>query len=420
MLDPVGLPRSLGRFAASWARTRGPLRPAPPPDRARWDLDRAARWRERTGWLLGANFLPSTASNQLELWQADTFDPATIDRELGWASSTLGMNAIRLFLHDLCWEVDGRRFLDRVDRVLDLAASHGIATLPVLFDGIWDPEPRPGPQRRPRPGIHNSTWVQGPGAAVLADRSRWPALRPYVDAVIGRFGDDERVVGWDLFNEPDSPNVAYARRDPPGKARLVADLLELVWEWVEAADPSQPTTVGVYLTVEGPAPWAASRVARIALERSDVVSFHCYAAAPALERTIDTLAARGRPLMCTEWLGRPTSPASLGTLLRDRGVDGFVWGLVDGRSQTRHPWTSYLRPAAADRPWFHDLLHADGRPYDDAEAALFRSLGARPGAPPRGRTQRRTPDPTRVRVLSQDVADALGAQPTVPEPGLGG
>ncbi|MFN8018726.1 MAG: cellulase family glycosylhydrolase [Acidimicrobiales bacterium] len=345
--------------------------------RARWSVEQASAWGDRVGWLLGSNFTPSTAGNQLELWQAATFDPATIDRELGWAAEVVGMNSIRLFLHDLAWLVDPTGFLDRLDRVLDLAAGHGISTMPVLFDGIWDPDPRPGPQRLPRPGIHNSTWVQGPGAAVLADRTRWPSLRDYVDAVVGRFGGDERVVAWDLFNEPDSPNPAWAHRDPARKRELVADLVEQVWDWAVDVGPDQPLTVGVY---ESPHrhPERASRVARTALERSDVISFHSYAAADGLRQAIQGLRAHGRPLVCTEWMGRPTSPVQLAEVLQAEGVGAYVWGLVDGRTQTRHSWTSWIRRDRPDRGWFHELLHPDGTPYDEAEAALLRRLSPRP------------------------------------------
>lgn len=361
----------LGDLATSAARTRGWLPSAPLRDRARWSVGRATSWRATTGWLVGCNFTPSTASNQLELWQEATFDPATIDRELGWAAG-LGMNSIRLFLHDLVWEVDRGRFLDRVDRVLDLAAARGISTMPVLFDGIWDPEPRPGPQRTPRPGTHNSTWVQGPGAAVVADPSRRTALRPYVEAVLDRFGGDERVVAWDLFNEPDSPNPAYLRRDTPRKRRRIGALLEVVWDWAEQVDPTQPLTCGVYLFPDSRRPEAASPAARTSLERSDVVSFHSYTDDDRLRRAIDGLSSTGRPLLCTEWMGRPTSPPSQLQVYRDTGVGAYMWGLVDGRSQTRYPWTSWVRRAADDTPWFHEMLHRDGRAYDEAEVAEFR------------------------------------------------
>jgi hypothetical protein len=344
--------------------------------RARWSEAEAWAWRERTGWLLGCNFVPSTAGNQLELWQETTFDPATIDRELGWAADVVGMNVIRLFLHDLVWSADGDAFLDRVDRVLDLAADHGIRAMPVLFDGIWDPEPRLGPQGEPRPLTHNSMWVQGPGASVVGDRSRWPSLRPYVDVVLGRFGRDERVVAWDLFNEPDSPNWAHADRDPPEKATLMGELVELVWEWAAEADPRQPLTVGLYAPDDSGGLAETAPVARAALERSDVVSFHSYGGEAELDRFVIQLGDR-RPSVCTEWLARPSSPPAQVDQFRRLGVDAITWGLVDGRTQTRWSWLSWWQPPADDEVWFHDLLHADGRPYDDAEVEVLRRAAGR-------------------------------------------
>lgn len=371
--------RAIAAAAVAAARARGLSRPVSLQPRARWTRERAAEWGVRTGWLLGANFTPSTAGNQLEMWQPQTFDPQTIDRELGWAAQVVGMNSIRLFLHDLAWLVDPTGFLDRMDRVLDIAAGHGISVMPVLFDGIWDPDPRPGTQREPRPGIHNSTWLQSPGAAVIADRGRWSSLRPYVEAVIGRFGSDDRVVAWDLFNEPDSPNFSYARRDPAHKATLVADLLELVSDWATEVDPDQPLTVGVF---DSPShyPERASRVARIALERSDVISFHCYGGEDVLRAAIANAKAYGRPVLCTEWMGRPGSPVKLAEVLRDEQVGAYVWGLVDGRTQTKYSWTSWVKRDAPDRGWFHELLHADGRPYDEGEAQLLRQISPRSNA----------------------------------------
>ena len=344
---------------------------------ARWSPERAHRWRRETPWLVGCNFAPSTAGNQLELWQADTFDPATIDRELGWAAD-LGMNSIRLFLHDLLWEADGDAFLDRVERVLALAERHGIRTMPVLFDGVWDPHPRLGPQGEPRPGVHNSLWVQGPGADVLRDRQRWPDLQPYVQHVLARFADDERVVAWDLFNEPDQPNaLSYAAQEIRHKTRLVHALVDQVFDWAQEVDPSQPLTAGVFVGVSG----AVERVGplnRTMLARSDVISFHSYSRRDRLQRTIDHLEAYDRPLLCTEWLARSIgSTVDLLEVFGQRRVDAWCWGLVDGRTQTRFPWTSWLRRSPDDAPWFHELLHADGSPYDDAEVALLRELSPR-------------------------------------------
>jgi hypothetical protein len=344
---------------------------------ARWSPERAAAWQNELGWLVGCNFSPSTAGNQLELWQAETFDRATIDRELGWAAE-LGFNSIRLFLHDLMWVLDGQAFLDRVDDVLGIAAGHGIGVMPVLFDGVWHPHPRPGPQPDPRPGVHNSTWVQGPGAAVLADPRRWDSLRPYVTATVERFGADPRVQVWDLFNEPDQRNaVSYPRLEIGHKTDRADGLLNQVFDWCQEVDPDQPLTAGVFTGVSG-AVERVSRINRTMLARSDVISFHSYAARRRLESTIDHLARYGRPMLCTEWLARPLgSTVELLEVLKRHQVGAWNWGLVDGRTQTKYPWTSWLRTAGPGRPWFHELLQTDGRPYDTAEAAFIREITAR-------------------------------------------
>ncbi|MFM7064981.1 MAG: 1,4-beta-xylanase, partial [Actinomycetes bacterium] len=263
-----------------------------------------------------------------------------------------------------------------VEQVLEVADGHGITLMPVLFDGIWDPRPRPGPQPAPTPGVHNSTWLQSPGAAVLADPGRWDSLRPYVEAVVGRFARDPRVVVWDLFNEPDSPNPSYRRQEPSGKTGLVARLLERVFDWAAAVDPVQPLTVGIYNGTKRGA--ARSRAAaRVMFERSDILTFHCYEGRKGLEDSIAHMASIGRPVVCTEWMGRPRSPVELLDVFARHGVGAYSWGLVDGRSQTKYPWTSWWWGGAGEPdPWFHELLHPDGTPYSADEAARFRRVAA--------------------------------------------
>ena len=68
----------------------------------------------------------------------------------------------------------------------------------VLLDDCWDPNPRPGRQREPKPHVHNSGWVQCPGTEILAKPERHDQSKPYVAGVIGRFRDDKRVLAWDL------------------------------------------------------------------------------------------------------------------------------------------------------------------------------------------------------------------------------
>src|SRR5882757_3733564 len=152
----------------------------------RWAPKRAQTWYDSQPWLVGANFVPSTAINQLEMWQTETFDPATIDRELGWAQE-LGFNTMRVFLHNLPWRDDPKGFLQRVDTLLGSAEKHHVAILFVFFDSCWDPYPRSGPQHAPRPHVHNSGWVQSPGLELLMNGRAHGELQAYVKDVLTRF-----------------------------------------------------------------------------------------------------------------------------------------------------------------------------------------------------------------------------------------
>lgn len=361
-----GIRQGLNLAKAAYPATWTP----PVPTTARWSRERALAWQEEVGWLVGCNFMPSTSGNQLEMFQPETYDPATIDRELAWAAD-LGMNSIRLFLHHLLPEVRG--FWGRLDEVLAIADGHGIGAMFVLFDGCWDPVSRLGPQPEPRPGVHNSIWLQSPGAELLSDPRRWPELRRYAVAVLERYGDDPRVHCWDLFNEPNQAEANFPTTAARQKDRLATELLSQVFDWAQEVDPTQPLTAGVFNGVSG-AVERCGPINRVMLGRSDIISFHCYSPRKRLEASIEHLLAYGRPLVCTEWLGRPASPPDLIEVFAAYDVGAYAWGLVDGRTQTRYPWTSWRRPANESTPWFHELLHPDGTPYDPAETDGFRRV----------------------------------------------
>lgn len=344
--------------------------------RAQWTTEQAAAWYDAQPFLAGSNFTPSTASNQLEMWQAETFDEQTIDRELEWGAGLL-FNTMRVYLHDLPWKNDPDGFLDRVDRFLAICERHGIRPMLVIFDGVWDPFPKTGPQEEPRPGIHNSRWVQSPGAEILGDPARHVELEPYVRGIIGRFRDDPRVLAWDLFNEPDSPNLAYfdVELEADSKAANAEALLRKTFEWARAENPTQPLTAGVWN-----GDWSdreqLSTINRLQLTESDIVSFHSYEPPEGLNARIDSLEQYGRPILCTEWLAR-SNGSRVETnfpILRERNVGAFNWGLVSGRTQTIYSWFSWLRPDPEDAEWFHDLLQPDGSPYRADEVGIISAL----------------------------------------------
>ena len=134
------------------------------------------------------------------MWQADTFDPETIDRELGYAQG-IGFNAVRVFLHSVAWKEDPKGFKERVNKYLTIADKHHIQTIFVFFDDCWNANPKPGKQPDPKPGIHNSGWMQDPGRQ-LTTAADFLELKTYVDDMLTTFKHDNRILLWDLYNEP--------------------------------------------------------------------------------------------------------------------------------------------------------------------------------------------------------------------------
>ena len=353
---------------------------APALARPMWTKAEAKAWYDGQPWLVGSNFTPSTADNELEMWQADTFDPATIDRELGWAAA-MGMNTKRVFLHNLLWETDAAGFKKRIDMFLTIAARHKIRPIFVLFDSCWDPNPRVGPQHPPIPGVHNSAWVQSPGAERLKDVAQYGKLEAYVKDVIGNFAHDPRVLAWDIWNEPNNGGGGnYA--PTPDKNVYVGTLLPQAFEWARSVDPDQPVTSAVWMGEHWDRQETLDPIEHVQLAQSDVISFHDYSWPEIFEQRVKQLLPYGRPLLCTEFMARGNGSTFDGSLpiAKRYNVAMYSWGFVDGRTQTRLPWDSWKKPYTYDGPpiWFHEVLHPDGTPYRQAEVDLIRRLTSTP------------------------------------------
>ncbi len=354
--------------------TVGPTTPgaAPAGTATRWTPERAQQWRAQNPWMTGANYINANAGNQFEMFQAQTFDPNRMNLELGWARA-LGMTTMRVFLQDQLWTADPTGFTARLDQFLTVANANGIKIMFVLFDSCWDPNPKPGVQREPTPGVHNSTWVQSPGAAGLTNPDT-SALQAYATGVVKAFAGDPRVIAWDVWNEPENLADSYPL-SPPDKVARVAALLPQAFAWARAGNPTQPLTSGV---------WADTRpeIRAIQLAQSDVISFHSYDPPEKFRAMAAELAKEGRPMLLTEYMARPQGSTVEGILpiCKELGIDAYQWGFVAGRSQTYYPWDSWKQPYVGARQpaqWFHDLLWPDGRPYRDAEVAVIRRLTGR-------------------------------------------
>jgi hypothetical protein len=326
-------------------------------NRTQWTIEQARAWGEGQRWRTGCNFYPSSAINQIEMWQAESFDPVTIKREMGWMQD-VGMSVARIYLHDLAYEADPEGFKERMRLVLDIAASHGIVVLFTIFDDCWAAHSQLGKQPDPRPGMHNSGWLRSPSD----DRRNWPAdfarLKTYVQDVLRTFGDDPRVWMWDLYNEPG--NSSYGEASLP--------LLKAVFEWAWEVRPDQPLTVAAFCGKE-------EELDPHSTAMSDVVTFHCYSDLEETKRQIDCYKALGRPLVCSEWMAR-TNDSRVVThlpLFKAEGVSCVQWGFVSGKTGTIFPWGS-KEGSPEPELWFHDLLRGDGSPYDPAEVETYRRL----------------------------------------------
>jgi alpha-galactosidase len=342
------------------------------PSSGRWSSEKARAWAESQPWTLGCNYIPRTAINTLEMWQAETFDPATIDQELGWAED-LGFNAVRVFTHYLLWQQDAGGFLRRLERFLEIADRHHIGTMFVLFDDCWNSQAALGPQPAPRPGVHNSGWVQCPGPELLETPGRWGVLEDYTRGVVGFFRGDRRVLAWDLYNEPG--NSGYGSKSLP--------LLKSVFGWARAEGPSQPLTAGIWDEAK-----ELADLNRFQAERSDIISFHSYQSLAEAEKRVARLESHGRPLICTEYMAR-TAGSRFEDILpffKSRDIGAMNWGFVKGKTQTIFPWGS--KEGGPEPPvWFHDVMRPDGVPYLAAEAALIRSAAGKTVPAGDGRTR---------------------------------
>ncbi|MDH6307534.1 hypothetical protein M2451_000683 [Dysgonomonas sp. PFB1-18] len=325
----------------------------------KWSIEKANEWYARQGWIVGCNYSPSTAVNQLEMWQKETYDAATIDKELGWAQA-LGFNTMRVYLHSLVWESDPEGFKQRINDYLTISSKHGIKTILVFFDDCWNPEATIGKQPEPKTGVHNSGWVHDPIVSQRADTvALYPKLKAYVTDILRTFGNDERVLMWDLYNEPG--NVGQLTKSLP--------LLKKVFEWAREVNPSQPLTVGV---------WRLDfyELNKFQNENSDIISYHCYHNAERHQDWIHIMKSYGRPIVCTEWMGRrfESTFEKVMPMLKEQQVGAISWGFVAGKTNTIFAWDDPRPDGKEPTLWFHDILRTDGTPYSKDEISTIKKL----------------------------------------------
>lgn len=324
----------------------------------KWSVEKANNWSINKPWLRGANFNPSSAINQLETWQKETFDRQTINKELGWAED-IGLNCMRVYLHHAAWEVDNSGFKNRMKEYLTIADKHGIVTIFVFFDDCWNPTYKTGKQPLPKPGVHNSGWVRDPGELLFMSDNLTPILETYVKDILMTFQNDKRIVLWDLYNEPG--NSGYGNKSMP--------LLKSVFSWARQVNPSQPLTVGVWNP-------GLTDLNEFSLNNSDIITYHNYADEIQHQSAIDTLKKYKRPMLCTEYMARRNNSlfSNIMPILKDQNIGAINWGLVDGKSNTKYAWDEPIPDGSEPKLWFHEIFRQDGSPYKQQEVDLIKEL----------------------------------------------
>lgn len=342
--------------------------------RERWPKEKAVAWAADKGWIVGCDYVPSTAINQLEMWQAETFDPETIDHELALAEG-LGFNTVRIFLSNMVYTADPAGFADRFDKVLDICARHGLRTIPTFWtNGGKCRDPKLGKQSDAVKGVHNSQWVTTPGVNYVNHPERWGELEIMVKDIVSTHANDDRILMWCLYNEPENHRPGIDDSVP---------LMKATFEWARSCNPSQPLTAPIWDEVATQKESLPTRMpeATFVLENSDVLTFHCYREPEALERLIKSLLPYGRPMVCTEYMRRPISTfESSMPVFKKYNVGAVNWGLVAGKCNFYYPWNKVDADGNSipweEEPevWFHDIFHPDGTPWSEREVEYIRSM----------------------------------------------
>ncbi|HLP37699.1 cellulase family glycosylhydrolase [Lacibacter sp.] len=363
----------------------------------RWSAEKANAWYAKQPWLVGANYLPATAINQIDMWQASTWDAATIDKEMGWAES-IGMNTMRVFLHDMVWASDKKGLYKRMDEFLNICKKHGIRPWFVFFDDCHYPNPTLGKQPLPVRNFHNSGWLNSPARDLAirfandsAAKQEVKNLKGYVQETMKRFKNDDRVLMWELYNEPGRGNNFDGRAGGSAMNDKSNKLVYTSWVWAREVNPSQPVTS----CSEGSLGKNNIIINRM---NADVHSIHNYSGPKRIKELIVEYKKDGRPVLMTEWLARTQNSTvqDILPILKEEKVAAVNWGFVSGESGTVWPWRS--RRDENDKPisvneqrakgkvvkpgepfpepelWFHDLFRTNGTPFSKEEIKIFKQL----------------------------------------------
>ncbi len=335
-----------------------------PSVRKQWTPEQAWEWYKMQPWLCGLNYIPATCINSMEMWQEETFDLAYMDKELTLAED-IGFNCLRVFVNYLAWEMDSDGIKERMDQFMEICKNHEMRVMWCLFDdcAFGDMvDPVAGIQPGMVDGWYAYGWTPSPGHSMVYDTTSYARLETYVKDVIGYFRNDERVLLWDVYNEPKRADK-FPEDDP---------LLARVMKWTWAANPVQPITTSFW-------GWSLDNSEntrnKLIAGYNDISGFHTYSDSAETAKHVRELKQYyNRPVIVTEWLNRPigSRPETHLPIFLEERIGCIHWGLVNGKTQTHYPWGHKTGDAEPEPGmWQHDLFHKDFTAYSIEENRLF-------------------------------------------------
>ena len=353
--------------------------------RRRWTKEEAWKWYSSRPWVMGLNYVPSITLHCAELWQEDTHDEVmkSVKKEFSLMED-IGLNSVRMFMPFSIWYYDREKFLLRLDKFLTALDKHGISMMPVIFNdcvGFGKPE-----DIRPKRSTgwhsydigHHGGHKDNPFTGerkrqgwIYWDEEEWrPVMVEYLQALVGRFRCDGRIYAWDIWNEPGNSN----------RHNMSVPYLKRAFEITRELDPIQPLTAGVWFYPQDYGiSWQAEveSIQRLALDESDIITFHQYEGFERVKNVVARLKAEERPMLNTEWLNRVQNNLMEDNLplYYDEKIGSYSWGLVAGKSQHFLPWDELWKNKSLPlNRWQHDLFDTFYTPYDRKELDLMRSL----------------------------------------------
>lgn len=355
----------------------------------KWTCEKAWKWQGEKPWIVGCNFVPADCINAIEIWQEEGFDGVlrAAECEIRLAAE-IGMNSVRMILPFHVWKYQRKGFLERLERMLAMLDGHGVTLVPIFFDDCgrgpvecYSEKVHFGRQPEPVKGCHGGYAPVkkmdsiNPTYSYVDEPGNWPDMERFVRDVVSAHRTDERILMWDIWNEPGNSGGNGA-----GNVGKSMGIMEKVFAWTRQEDPVQPLTAGCwdfygdYFRDGGCGEF--TEIEKKALELSDVISWHYYGNYEKSCMLIGKLKEYRRPLFITEWLHRPFGNyvEEMLPLFKKEKIGCYNWGLVNGKTQTHEPWDWILDMDLDFGRWQHDLFYSDHTPYSEQEINLFKEL----------------------------------------------